>query len=436
MKNILYLFIFACTARISAQEYYFPPLTGSTWETTTPQSLGWCTEKLDTLYNYLASTNTKAFIVLKNGRIVLEKYFNTFTQDSAWYWASAGKTLTALTIGIAQEEGFLKLQDATSKYLGTGWTTAPLSKENLITVRHQLTMTSGLDDGVADRDCTLPSCLTYKSDAGTRWAYHNAPYTLLDKVIEAATGSSLNTYVQSKIRLKTGMTGLYIKVDYNNVFFSTPRSMARFGLLMLNKGKWGSTPVLSDTAFFRQMVNTSQNLNLSYGYLTWLNGKPSSMVPSSQIVFPFSISPDAPPDMFAALGKNGQLINIIPSQGIVMIRMGNNPDNALVPFTYNNEVWKRLNLVVCNRTTSVKNMADTEGVIIYPNPVSSDLTLDFKKDILNGKIKLINSLGQIIKSESINGSTIRLEMSNLPSGFYSLYFENETMRFIKNIIKN
>ncbi len=42
-------------------------------------------------------------------------------------------------------------------------------------------MTTGLDDGVPDVDCMLPSCMIYKADAGTRWAYHNAPYTILDK---------------------------------------------------------------------------------------------------------------------------------------------------------------------------------------------------------------------------------------------------------------
>ena len=190
-------FIFA-TVLAQSQNYYFPPTTGTTWETVTPQSLGWCTDKTDSLYNYLESTNSKAFIVLKNGRIVLEKYFGTFTRDSSWYWASAGKTLTGFTVGIAQQEGFLKIQDTTSKYLGRGWTTAPLSKEDKITIRNQLTMTTGLDDGVADVSCTLPSCLQYKADAGTRWAYHNAPYTLLDKVIEAATGSTLKLTSRAK----------------------------------------------------------------------------------------------------------------------------------------------------------------------------------------------------------------------------------------------
>ena len=436
MKKILYTILFFVTATVAkSQSYYFPPLIGTTWETTTPQSLGWCTEKTDSLYNYLESTNTKAFIVLKNGRIVLEKYFGTFTRDSSWYWASAGKTLTGFTVGIAQQEGFLKIQDTTSKYLGKNWSSAPLSKEDKITIRNQLTMTTGLDDGVADNSCTLPSCLQYKADAGTRWAYHNAPYTLLDKVIESATGSTLNAYIQSKIRSKIGMSGLFIKIGNDNVNFSTPRSMARFGLLLLNKGKWDATSILSDTAYLRQMTNTSQNINPSYGYLTWLNGKSALMAPSSQVVFPTSLSPNAPAEMFAALGKNGQLINIVPSQGLVFIRMGNNPDNSLVPFTYNNEVWKRLNLVICNQTSTLENALNTEGVTVYPNPFTTSLNLGFDNTVSNGKMQIINQLGQILKTISLNGNHFEIPLTDLPKGIYWLHIESKMGNWVKKVVK-
>ena len=69
----------------------------------------------------------------------------------------------------------ININNKTSQYLGAGFTSLPLAKENLITVKHQLNMTSGLDDTVTDPNCTTPACLTYRADAGTRWAYHNAP---------------------------------------------------------------------------------------------------------------------------------------------------------------------------------------------------------------------------------------------------------------------
>ena len=326
---------------------YFPPLTGSEWQTATPASLGWNTTQLNDLYTYLQSKNTKAFIILKGGKIVAERYFGTFTADSNWYWASAGKTMTAMLVGIAQQEGLLNINNRTSQYLGNGWTSLPANKEQLITVRHQLTMTTGLENDVPDEYCTLPACLQYKADAGTRWFYHNAPYTLLDKVVENATGRSFNAYFQEKIRNRTGMNGLWVKNGFNNMYVSTPRSMARFGLLLLNKGKWAQTAILSDTNYFNALVTSSQSLNLSYGYLTWLNGKATHMLPASSFVFNGMIAPNAPIDMYAALGKNDQKIYVVPSQQLVVIRMGESAGNVqLALSSFDNELWGRLKLVI------------------------------------------------------------------------------------------
>jgi CubicO group peptidase (beta-lactamase class C family) len=333
-------------------DLYFPP-SGSTWEKVTPASLGWDESKIPDLKTFLAASNSRALIVLIDGKIVMEEYqgkqlVNTtldFTASSNWYWASAGKTLTSATVGIAEAQSKINLDAKSSTYLGEGWTSLSLTQENKITVRHQLTMTTGLDDGVANRDCTDPACLIYKADPATRWAYHNAPYTLLDGVITNATGKTLNTYVSEQILSKIGMDGQYIKTGDNNVFYSTPRSMARFGLLLLNKGKWNETQVIPE-AYVDLMTTSSQNLNPSYGYLTWLNGKSSYIVPNSQFVFNGSVSPNAPADMFAAMGKNGQIINIVPSKNIVVVRMGDVPDTSLVPFLFQNDLWKKLNAVI------------------------------------------------------------------------------------------
>ncbi|HEX2630635.1 MAG TPA: serine hydrolase [Chitinophagaceae bacterium] len=328
---------------------YFPPVGSTEWQTTSVASLGWNQTQLDDLYTYLQSKGTKAFIILKNGKIVTERYFGTFTSDSIWYWASAGKTMTAMLVGIAQQEGLLNINNKTSQYLGTGWTSLSLIKENLITVRHQLTMTTGLDDAVTpDNDCTSPSCLVYKADAGTRWAYHNAPYTLLDKVVESATGTTYNNYFQQKIRDRIGMNGVWLYGGgWNNVYYSNARSMARFGLLLLNKGKWDQTTILSDTGYFNMQTNTSQSYNNSYGYLTWLNGKANYMLPGLQVVFNGPLVPNATSDMFSALGKNDQKIYVVPSQKLTVIRMGESAGNVqLALSSFDNEMWGKLKLVI------------------------------------------------------------------------------------------
>jgi CubicO group peptidase (beta-lactamase class C family) len=397
---------------------YFPPLTGKTWETLSPDSLGWCTDKVPDLYSYLETNNTKAFLLLKDGKIVMEKYFGTFTQDSLWYWASAGKTLTGFTVGIARQEGYLKLTDITSKYLGVGWTACPLAKENKITIWNQLTMTTGLDDGVPDNHCTLDSCLQYKADAGTRWAYHNAPYTLLDSVMKVATGKTINTYITTKIKPQTGITGLFVPLDYDHVYYSTARSMARFGLLLLNKGVWNSTPILTDTAYFRQMTTSSQTLNPSYGYLTWLNGKTSFMLPTTQLKFPGSICPNAPAEMFAAIGKNNQLINVVPSQNLVLIRMGEANENNEVSMLFNDTIWQKLNKVICS-SSGINNTSSTkEKFQISPNPANNKLDVIVINEIFD--LDLFDLAGNKVYTQASINQETKINTEPFKSGYYIL----------------
>ena len=429
IRHLFCVILFSTT--LSAQGLYFPPLTGGTWETVTPASLGWDESRLPALDDFLNANNTKAFIVLKDGRIVVERYFGTFTADSNWYWASAGKTMTAALVGIAQQEGLLSIGDASSKYMGRGWTSLLPDTEDRITVRHQLTMTSGLDDGAGDGDCTLPSCLVYKADAGTRWAYHNAPYTLLDSVLESATSLTLNQLYLTRMRSRIGMNGAYLRSGpYNNVLFTTPRSMARFGLLMLGGGYWASTPVISDVAYIHQMTTPSQQLNKSYGFLWWLNGQESHMLPKTQVVFPGWLCPDAPADMFAALGKNGQILCVVPGRNLVVVRMGNDPDEqSLISTRLANEIWKRLNDVM-RITSDVKQLDDTRGDVgigVFPNPVRDVLILSS----WNGAdARVIDVLGRELWRERFEG-TIRVPMSDRLPGVYFVRTATGMRRIVK-----
>ncbi|MBK9722294.1 MAG: serine hydrolase [Saprospiraceae bacterium] len=415
-----------------SQSLYFPPTTGSTWETIDPKSLGWCTENLDALYSYLDQEESKAFIVLKDGKIVLEKYFDTFTKDSLWYWASAGKTLTAFLVGMAQEEGKLKLSDASSKYLGVGWTQSPLEKENKITIWNQLTMTSGLDDGVSDNHCTKSECLVYKAEAGSRWAYHNAPYTLLRDVLENATGMTENQYIQSRLKAKTGMTGFWFTSDYDNVYYSTPRSMARFGLLIQNHGIWNTDSLLKDQNYFESMVNPSQQINKSYGYLWWLNGKSSFMLPTLQLVIPGPLSPEAPKDMFAGIGKNGQLICIVPSLGLVVLRMGESTGKDEVSIVLCNQMWLRLNKVLCNATSTKNDIFLNNSVEIFPNPVNNTLQLNTFNNNIISNILIYNTIGQLNYNKPFMGV---IDLTGFKSGLYYIQLMTDRGIIIKTFIK-
>ena len=285
------------------------------------------------------------------GKIVLENYWGnniqntaTFDKNSNWYWASAGKTLTAFLLGIAQDNGLLSVEDKSATYLGNGWTNLTANQESLIKIKHQLTMTTGLDYEVDDLNCTTPNCLNYKDTPGTSWFYHNATYTLLKDVIENSSGITFNDFTNQKVKMKIGMGGSWIQSNYNNIYWSTSRDMAKFGLLILNQGVWDEEVILNDTNYFSNMVNTSQKINISYGYLWWLNGKDSLIPPGITIPLGTSLAANAPEDLIAGMGKNGQFLDVAPSQNLVIIRMGEAPDgDALVPINFHNEMWSYLN---------------------------------------------------------------------------------------------
>lgn len=323
---------------------YFPSNSGTTWETTPVSELGWNTGAIQTLKNYLAEKNTKSFMILVNGRIVMEEYFDGHTASTEWEWNSAGKTLVGASTGIAQQESLLNINDLVSEYLGTGWTNMPMEKENLITVKHLLTMTSGIDDS---KQLVVKSNLTWVADAGTRWAYGNVFQKLIDVVSEAGT-LEFEPYFNEKLKNRIGMDGHW---DYGTIFtiyHSTTRSMARFGLLALNKGKWKNEQIIDET-FFTQSMNTSQDINPSYGYFWWLNGKAKFMIPGEQTIYNGPLVPNAPSDMYAAMGAMDQRIYVIPGKKMVVVRMGNasDPDNPNFAVSgFDNELWGKINAVL------------------------------------------------------------------------------------------
>jgi CubicO group peptidase (beta-lactamase class C family) len=354
MKNyfsllIVAFFMFGCSSDNNSdnntpteEAMYFPPSDGNvTWETKTISSLGWNQSAVQPLLDYLELKHSKSFIILVNGRIVMENYFNGHTATTPWYWASAGKTLTSTVTGIAEQEGLININNKVSDYIGTGWTSAPIAKENLITCKNLLSMNSGLNDALGDD--VSPANLQYVADANTRWAYHNV-YVKLQDVVAQASGQTWTNYFNTKLRDKLGMTGgSWINSgDGLSVYWSTSRNMARFGLMALNKGKWNGNQVVNET-YFNAATNTSQTINQAYGYLWWLNGKSSYHLPQSQLELNGSIIPHGPSDMFMALGKNDQKIYVIPSKKMVIIRMGDAADTVNMALSdFDDVLWQKI----------------------------------------------------------------------------------------------
>ena len=428
LKTIL-AFLFAALLynnQVIGQDLYFPPKTGNEWSTIDPASLGWDISRIDELKTFLTDTHTKAFMVLKDGKIVMEYYFNDHDASKPWYWASAGKSLTSALVAFAEADGTIDLNKASSTYLGQGWTTCTAEEEAKITVKHHITMTTGLDEGVSF-DCTEPACLKYKAEPGTRWSYHNAPYTLIDGIIEGATGQNLNVYFKNKLGDKIGMTGLFVKSDYNNVFYSTPRNMARYGLFVLANGKWNGTQILNNLPYLQAMSKSSQNLNPSYGYLWWLNGKDKFMLPSTQLVFNGPIIPTAPNNLFAALGKNDQKLYIIPDEKLLVIRMGDAAldDNNPVPIVFDVALWERLTKIMKLTSTTTESTEAKRVAWFYNNTIliSNDITVkDLQITDVSGR--------QIHTSQNVN----EIDASSFPSGTYFVKVTTTTGQHFLNTV--
>ncbi|MDR3680092.1 MAG: serine hydrolase [Flavipsychrobacter sp.] len=416
------VFIVSLSVRLSAQSLYFPPVTGSTWDTTSPATLGWCQDKIDSLISYAGQHNTKALLLLKDGKMVVEHYYGTFTTDSAWQWNSAGKSLTAFLTGLAQEQGYINIHDSLPKYLGHGFSSCTANNEDSIRIYHQLTMTTGFDDmygSIPNNPCYADSCLVCIAASGIRWAYHNAPYTLIHHIIDSATHQSINAYTSANLIASCGITGAWISPPsspYDEIFFSKARSMARFGLLILGKGMWGTTTVLHDTTYLHNMLNTSQPINYSYGYLWWLNGKSSFHLPQTQVLFPGMLEPDAPADMVTALGKNDQLINVVPSMGIVLIRMGDAASSSQeVSTLFNDTLWIKLNAAFCNTSASNIQRFNAKPVL-YPNPVQQTLYITFTGQKFS--ITLTDMTGRNIIISTSNTEKTTIDCKGLTPGIY------------------
>ena len=432
-KTILLITILFLSFFVKSQSLYFPPTTGNVWDSILPSNLNYCQARIDSLYNYLQLKNTKSFILLKDGKRVLEKYFGTYKRDSIWYWASASKSLASFITGVAQQKGYININNQVSQYLGTGWTSAPLVKENLITVKHLITMTSGLEDAPplpCDNEDTAKTCLTYLVDAGTRWAYHTGAYRKVQDVVSNAVGQNYNLITNNWIESKTGMSGTW----FQQVYYSKARDMARFGILNLNKGIWNTDTLLKDTAYFRAMTNTSQNLNLAYGYLWWLNGKSSLMTPGFQFVFPGTLMSNAPSDMYCALGKNDQKIYVVPSTNMVVVRQGNTAGGFnLAASAFDNVLWDYINKLDC----SVTSVSEKENIFlaVYPNPVSTILTIDNINQGIN-KVSMYDIYGKLIYNSIKQESTISIDFTALTKGVYIVELENKNQTITrKKVVK-
>jgi len=122
---------------------------------------------------------------------------------------------------------------------------------------------------------------------------------------------------------------------------ATCLDLARFGYLALHQGTWGDEQVVS-REWFEAATSPSQGLMSPYGYLWWLNDDGRRMTRSGEVIDDGSFSwPDAPADTFSAEGTASQLLIVVPSEDLVVVRLG--PASAPTePEVVGNEILRRL----------------------------------------------------------------------------------------------
>ncbi|MCK4959022.1 MAG: serine hydrolase [Planctomycetes bacterium] len=336
MKNVRF-FLSVCfllvilNSGLHAQdkELYFPPDQG-TWQTVSPADVGWDQAKLQKALDYAGQYRSTGVVILHQGKILAEQYWDVSVNGGKYSQrvmqknadgyliedvASAQKSVASILVGIAQEKGLLKIDDPVDLYLGAGWSHAQPAQEKAITIRHLITMTSGLS--VRGR---------FEHKPGTKWRYNTPVYARSVDVVAAAAKMDRHELTRKWLTRPMGMADSTwasrgaIGIEAGNAFgfATTARDLARFGLMVLAGGKWGDKTILADRQYLKEATTTSQKLNPYYGYLWWLNSNANAPKQALRI-------DTAPKDTVSANGALNRRCFVIPSLQLVVTRLGDQP---------------------------------------------------------------------------------------------------------------
>jgi hypothetical protein len=276
---------------------------------------------------------TKAVVVVRDGRIIAERYAPGIGIDTQLPSFSMTKSVVNALLGIMTQQGLTSpsLPAPIPEWHGAG------DPRREIEVRHLMRMTSGL--ALDETDAPLnPSeemflhndMAAYAVNApliaapGTRWAYSSATTQILARIIREAVGGPEQTlaYAWRELFNPLGMRNVTLAFDGSgtlqgaNNMLASARDWARFGLLYLHDGQLGGKRILHD-----EWIDYSDwaTLDTDYAAGFWTN---NSQHPHARGRVRLGI----PRDAYYASGNLGQRCMIIPSQHMVVVRMGDSVD--------------------------------------------------------------------------------------------------------------
>lgn len=285
-------------------------------------------DKAFTRGGYGSHSRTSAVIVATPDRVIAEHYIDGFTPTTSQRTWSVAKSIAASVIGAAVEQGIV---DVKSNQLMPEWSRKgdPRGK---ITLENLLHMGSGLDSNRAgnrtDRLYIGGGLVTDTSTrtgveaiAGTRWKYANNDTLLAIRHLRAAMNddAAYLAFPFKSLLHKIGMEHTYLETDWDGNFvlssqvWTTARDLLRLGLLHMNDGMWNGERILP--AGWAKYVSTPapveppksvERPTRGYGAQWWL----------------YPDFPGVPSDAYAALGNRGQILMIIPSKNLIIVRRG------------------------------------------------------------------------------------------------------------------
>ena len=278
---------------------------------------------------YMDSLHTVAFLVIRHDSILYENYRDGWNDTRTSNIYSATKTIVGLLVGIALDEGKIhSLDDPVSRYI-------PIynkGRQANVTLRDLLTMSGGMawDEAYASLFSVtthgyygndlyeLVTGLDVTDEPGVQFSYRSGETQLLAFVLEAATGKTLSKYAEEKLwRPMQAERDAYWLLDKENgdekafcCFHTTARDVARFGRLMLHRGRWKDKQLVPEK-YMDEMTRPASYLkdqwgidSLSYyGLQTWIMNYRGEQIPCMR-------------------GMLGQYVFAIPSQDAIVVRLG------------------------------------------------------------------------------------------------------------------
>lgn len=272
---------------------------------------------------------TVAFVVIKDGKLLFESYWEDYSPQSLSNSFSMAKSIVSLAIGCAIDDGFIRSVDQPVSDFFAGF--GPYEGKTL-TLRHLLTMSAGVDFTEAYSSPFSPTTRLYYGNnlhdivfglkqieaPGVWFNYQSAVTQLLAFVLEKATGERLSQYVSRKLWTPMhaeenalwsldkagGMEKAYC------CFNTNARDFARFGQLILNKGYWDGAPLIPE-AYLLEAIQPDTTLidvrsnetNRSYGFQFWQLTHEGLTIPYMR-------------------GLQGQYVFAIPQENAVVVRLG------------------------------------------------------------------------------------------------------------------